>query len=136
MLQTTTRRLLLRRRRACVVAVSFRTKEVYTRTGDEGATSLFTGHRVAKTSPILDALGDTDELNAHLGIACFECRQEGRDALGDRLALLQSALFDVGSSIATPVSQIKEAGLGWARLCGCEQSMAGLSWAGLAPFGY
>ena len=41
---------------------------VYTRTGDEGTTSLVGGTRVSKTDIRLESYGIVDELNAHLGL--------------------------------------------------------------------
>lgn len=41
---------------------------VYTRTGDDGTTSLIGGNRVAKDHPRVEAYGTLDELNAMLGI--------------------------------------------------------------------
>ncbi len=41
---------------------------LYTRTGDKGETSLATGQRVRKDSPIIDFVGQLDELNAILGL--------------------------------------------------------------------
>lgn len=40
---------------------------VYTRKGDEGQTSLFSGERVSKTDFRIHALGNIDELTSHLG---------------------------------------------------------------------
>ena len=42
---------------------------IYTRSGDCGATSLYTGERCAKDDAVFAALGDVDELNSHLGLA-------------------------------------------------------------------
>lgn len=42
---------------------------IYTRGGDKGRTSLFTGDRVAKDDARIEALGTIDELVAALGIA-------------------------------------------------------------------
>ncbi len=39
---------------------------IYTRTGDAGTTSLFTGQRVSKTHPRVEAYGTLDELNVAL----------------------------------------------------------------------
>lgn len=41
--------------------------KVYTKTGDQGKTSLWDGSRVAKTHPIIHALGCLDELTSHIG---------------------------------------------------------------------
>ncbi|OGC47496.1 ATP:cob(I)alamin adenosyltransferase [candidate division WWE3 bacterium RIFCSPHIGHO2_01_FULL_35_17] len=41
---------------------------IYTRTGDKGTTSLFSGQRVLKSSEIIEFIGLLDELNSLLGI--------------------------------------------------------------------
>jgi cob(I)alamin adenosyltransferase len=41
---------------------------IYTRTGDDGTTSLFGGVRVKKNNVRVEAYGTVDELNAVLGI--------------------------------------------------------------------
>jgi ATP:cob(I)alamin adenosyltransferase len=80
---------------------------VYTKTGDKGSSSLYTGERRPKDDDVFDALGDVDELNAHLGVA-RECLFAERPAqLGDlleQLGEIQSRLLDAGSAIATPLS--------------------------------
>lgn len=42
---------------------------VYTKTGDKGSTSLYTGERVRKSSLRVDAYGTIDELQSCLGVA-------------------------------------------------------------------
>lgn len=49
---------------------------VYTKTGDEGTTSLFTGERLKKNSPRVEAYGTVDEMNAALGLARAFCKKE------------------------------------------------------------
>ena len=46
-----------------------RINRVYTRTGDQGQTSLVGGVRVSKASLRVDAYGDVDELNCVIGLA-------------------------------------------------------------------
>ena len=43
--------------------------KVYTKTGDEGMTSLYTGERVEKDSPRVAAYGTVDEINSALALA-------------------------------------------------------------------
>ena len=43
--------------------------KIYTKTGDKGTSSLYTGVRMQKNSEIFESLGSIDELNAHLGLA-------------------------------------------------------------------
>lgn len=43
--------------------------KIYTKTGDKGKTSLFSGERVDKDSPRIKLVGKLDSVNAYLGIA-------------------------------------------------------------------
>jgi len=73
--------------------------KIYTRRGDAGQTDLFGGDRVGKDALRVAAYGDVDELNASIGLAAAS----GADsALEDSLRTIQSALFDLGASLATP----------------------------------
>lgn len=77
--------------------------KIYTRTGDKGETSLFTGQRVAKSDPFIEALGAVDECNSALGaaISLFPKTTEMND-VKEQLEIIQHALFDVGAALATP----------------------------------
>lgn len=79
--------------------------KIYTRTGDKGSTSLFTGERRPKSDRIFDCLGNADELNSCLGVAMqFLPPPPGDEPYTTRLSKIQSTLLDIGSQIATPRS--------------------------------
>jgi len=71
---------------------------VYTRTGDEGMTSLASGQRVEKTHARLEAYGTIDELNSQLGVL-ISCLEEKGDK--EQLLAIQNCLFDVSCELAT-----------------------------------
>ena len=78
--------------------------KLYTRTGDDGTTGLFSGARVSKDHPRIEAYGTVDELNAVLGMVRSACdpahRFEAR--LSEIITGIQSRLFDIGADLATP----------------------------------
>ena len=61
--------------------------KIYTRGGDKGKTSLFSGERVSKASPLVEAYGTVDELNSVLGVARARRAAEAADAKATRRAL-------------------------------------------------
>ena len=77
--------------------------KIYTRTGDEGETSLFDGTRVPKDDARVDAYGDVDELNAWLGLARSSLRETDLD---EALTRIQRDLFAVGAELADPAQKI------------------------------
>lgn len=80
--------------------------KIYTKTGDKGETSLFTGQRVPKTDPFIEALGTVDECNSALGTAlAFLPQTSQMDPVRLQLETIQHALFDVGAAIATPITR-------------------------------
>lgn len=78
------------------------TMKIYTRTGDRGQTALFGGGRVRKDHPRVRAYGSVDELNAQLGWAVTQVRSP---ELRERLEVLQSDMFVLGSILATPSAE-------------------------------
>ncbi len=77
-------------------------KQIYTKTGDEGMTSLRDGVRVSKDDPRIEANGQIDQLNAHLGIV-RSMLDETQDFASLQLILaVQRELMTVMSHIATP----------------------------------
>lgn len=78
--------------------------KVYTKTGDEGMTSLVGGVRVRKTNPRIEAYGTVDELSAQLGLlASF--MKDGDDK--NMVISIQRKLFTVCSYLATDTTQTK-----------------------------
>lgn len=79
--------------------------KIYTKRGDAGETDLFGSGRVAKDALRVAAYGEVDELNAFVGTAIAAgCQPE----LLELLSHVQSALFDIGSYLATPRSDIRQ----------------------------
>lgn len=78
-------------------------KKIYTKTGDKGETSLFTGQRVPKNDLFIEALGTVDECNSALGAAIsFLPSNTEMAPIRLQLETIQHALFDVGAALATP----------------------------------
>lgn len=78
--------------------------KIYTKTGDDGMTSLVGGERVPKTHLRLEAYGTVDELNSQLGLLSCLCEEETRSDFSHEVQLLeniQNQLFVVGSYLAT-----------------------------------
>ena len=77
--------------------------KIYTKSGDKGQTSLFTGERVPKNDLFIEALGSVDECNSSLGVA-ISLLHDNSDLAETKkqLEAIQHTLFDVGAAIATP----------------------------------
>ena len=75
---------------------------IYTRTGDDGTTSLVGGRRVSKTDLRLEAYGTVDELNAQLGMLSALLPSEDKEKA--LLRFIQHRLFAVGAYLATDLS--------------------------------
>jgi cob(I)alamin adenosyltransferase len=84
--------------------------KVYTRTGDGGETSLFSGGRVGKDHHRLEAYGTLDELNSVLGVLRAEPLPDDVD---DQLASVQETLFEIGSALADPELRIDHDHRAW-----------------------
>lgn len=77
--------------------------KIYTRTGDSGETSLYTGQRVAKNDPFIQALGTIDECNSAIGAAISLIPQDAIcKEIIEQLETVQHALFDIGAAVSTP----------------------------------
>ncbi|KGN40047.1 cob(I)yrinic acid a,c-diamide adenosyltransferase [Knoellia aerolata] len=79
---------------------------IYTRTGDDGTTSLGDFSRTTKTDPRLAAYADANEANAVVGVvlATGDLPEDVRAVL----TRVQNDLFDVGADLCTPLQQDPE----------------------------
>ena len=75
--------------------------KIYTKTGDQGETSLFAGGRVGKEAARVEAYGTVDELNACLGMICAQLAD---GEVLDCLRRIQTELFELGADLATPTT--------------------------------
>ena len=83
--------------------------KIYTRTGDSGQTSLFSGERVPKDNQRIDAYGSLDELNSCIGVALSHVQivknqsnmADFCNELLEKLVRTQNTLFVIGSHLAT-----------------------------------
>jgi cob(I)alamin adenosyltransferase len=78
--------------------------KIYTKTGDQGQTSLLGGMRVPKHHLKIEAYGTVDELNSYLGLV--------RDVAGDKHSIetiikIQNSLFTIGAQLATETGNEK-----------------------------
>jgi len=71
--------------------------KIYTKTGDDGKTSLIGGERVQKNHPRIEAYGTVDELNSFIGILRA---QEIDTHSKDFLINIQNNLFTICSLLA------------------------------------
>ena len=76
-----------------------RLTQIATRTGDDGTTGLGDNPRVPKHHLRVQAMGDVDELNSHIGLLmCEPLPQEVRELLID----VQHQLFNLGGELSIP----------------------------------
>lgn len=76
-----------------------RLSKIYTRTGDDGTTGLGDGSRTPKDSLRVEAFGDLDELNSHIGLLLT---QDISTEIHTLLTGIQHDLFDLGGEVCVP----------------------------------
>jgi len=83
-----------------------RLTQIATRTGDDGTTGLGDNQRVSKSSLRVQAMGDVDELNSHVGLLlCEDMSEDVRELLID----IQHQLFNLGGELSIPGFELLKA---------------------------
>ncbi|WP_297520226.1 cob(I)yrinic acid a,c-diamide adenosyltransferase [Thermococcus sp.] len=76
---------------------------ITTKTGDKGLTGLFTGDRVAKYSPVMEANGTIDELDSFIG----EAKHYVPGEMADILEKIQVQLYGIMGELASKGKYVK-----------------------------
>jgi len=81
--------------------------KIYTKTGDQGTTSLVGGKRVFKNDPRVEAYGDADELISYIGLIIAESENPANTAglatkIRKNLLRIQQTLMCVSAFLAMP----------------------------------
>ena len=76
-----------------------RLSKIYTRTGDDGTTSLGDGSRADKDNLRVAAYGTVDELNSAVGLLLSASPVE---PIASQLTRIQHELFDLGGEVSMP----------------------------------
>lgn len=78
--------------------------KIYTKTGDGGQTSLFTGERIGKDTPRVDTYGAVDEANSALGMArAFSKVPEIRQKIFELQKIMPRLMADLASVDKPPM---------------------------------
>ncbi len=76
--------------------------KIYTKTGDDGMTSLIGGIRVKKNTPQVEAYGTLDELVAQLGLLRVIVKDE---ELKKEILTIQQILFQIGIILSSDLTK-------------------------------
>lgn len=83
-----------------------RLTQIATRTGDDGTTGLGDNTRVPKDDLRVQAMGDVDELNSHIGLLlCEDVPADAREVLVE----IQHQLFNLGGELSIPGFELLKA---------------------------
>ena len=75
--------------------------KIYTKTGDQGMTSLYGGERVSKSHLRIETYGTVDELNAWMGMIASNSE---REYYYSDLVMIQNHLFVLGIHLTSSLS--------------------------------
>jgi cob(I)alamin adenosyltransferase len=89
-------------------AMTVNLTRIYTKLGDAGETHLGDMSRVPKTHARIEAYGEIDELNSHLGVLLSEDTLP--PAYRRWLVRVQNDLFDLGADLSVPEAEPSPAG--------------------------
>ena len=94
--------------------------KIYTKTGDEGETSLVGGIRIAKNAPRIEAYGTVDELSSHLGLLVAMLSMDAEHGeeykpIIETLERIQNNLFSISSILATDVEALSQNKAEWVK---------------------
>ena len=82
--------------------------KIYTKTGDNGETSLFNGTRVKKNNMRIITYGTVDEVNSNIGLLLYYLQQDEKfKDITELLLKIQNQLFILGSDLANPDTRLK-----------------------------
>lgn len=76
--------------------------KVYTKTGDDGTTSLFSGKRVPKHDLRIKSYGTIDELNSWVGLI----RDQADESTQQELIVIQNDLMTIGAQLANDANDL------------------------------
>ncbi|MDR3477933.1 MAG: cob(I)yrinic acid a,c-diamide adenosyltransferase [Gammaproteobacteria bacterium] len=77
-----------------------RLSKIYTRTGDDGTTSIGDKNRILKNHPRLEVLGTIDELNSAIGVILAQ--KPSTTSINICLEAIQQELFNLGGELCPP----------------------------------
>ncbi len=80
--------------------------KIYTGLGDYGETSIFSGGRIKKKSPLVGACGTLDELSSFIGVCRAHCEEDYQ--LNSLLKEVQQDLYKVAGHVAGSDESIDE----------------------------
>ncbi|WP_116964113.1 cob(I)yrinic acid a,c-diamide adenosyltransferase [Fastidiosibacter lacustris] len=79
--------------------MGYRLSKIYTKTGDKGKTALSDNKRIDKCTPIIEVIGQLDELNAAIGVVVSFSHHND---INIQLQNIQHQLFNIGGELSHP----------------------------------